>query len=80
MRLDNQVNWDEVAGILKDGYLMSAPKKLGGSPPSMMDQAASMSDIATKRRSANNCAARPFLTQNPPGCDSPLSSRCGWAM
>ena len=48
VRLDDQVNWGEVAGILKDGYLMSAPKKLGGRVPSAMDQAARMSDIAHK--------------------------------
>ena len=51
VRLDDQVNWDEVAGILKAGYLMSAPKKLGGRAPSALDHAASMSDIATKRHS-----------------------------
>jgi predicted DNA-binding protein (MmcQ/YjbR family) len=53
VRLDDHVNWEEVAGILKDGYLMSAPKKLGGRVPSAMDQAASMSDIATKQRSTS---------------------------
>jgi predicted DNA-binding protein (MmcQ/YjbR family) len=50
VRLDYKVNWDEVAGILKDGYLMSAPKRLGGRVPSAMDEAASMSNIATTRR------------------------------
>src|SRR5215471_18425742 len=34
IRLDDQVNWDEAAGVLKDGYLMSAPKKLTGRPVS----------------------------------------------
>jgi predicted DNA-binding protein (MmcQ/YjbR family) len=28
VRLDYKVDWDEVAAILKDGYLMSAPKRL----------------------------------------------------
>jgi hypothetical protein len=51
--LDDHVNWEEVGGILKDGYLMSAPKKLGGRLPSATEQAASMSDIATKRRSTS---------------------------
>jgi predicted DNA-binding protein (MmcQ/YjbR family) len=50
VRLDYKVKWDEVAAILKDGYLMSAPKRLGGRVPSAMDEAASMSNIATKRR------------------------------
>jgi predicted DNA-binding protein (MmcQ/YjbR family) len=49
-RLDSKVNWDELAGILKDGYLMSAPRKLGGRVRSAMTKAASMSDVATKRR------------------------------
>ena len=50
VRLDDQVSWDEVAAILKDGYLISAPKKLGGRLPSAMDQVASMSDLVTERR------------------------------
>jgi hypothetical protein len=28
VRLDVKVDWDELAAILKDGYLMSAPKRL----------------------------------------------------
>jgi hypothetical protein len=51
VRLDDQVSWNEVVAILKDGYLMSAPKKFGRRVPSTMDQVASMSDLATKRRS-----------------------------
>ena len=27
VRIDNKVKWDELAAILKDGYLMSAPRK-----------------------------------------------------
>jgi predicted DNA-binding protein (MmcQ/YjbR family) len=50
VRLDDQVSWDELAAILKDGYLMSAPKKLSGCLPLAMDQVASMSVLATKRR------------------------------
>ncbi len=30
VRLDAGTDWDELAAILKDGYLMSAPKKLRG--------------------------------------------------
>ena len=52
VRLDSKVNWDEVAGILKDGYLMSAPKRLSGRVPSAMAEAASMSNIASTRRPA----------------------------
>jgi predicted DNA-binding protein (MmcQ/YjbR family) len=50
VRLDYKVNWDEVSGILKDGYLMSAPKRLGGRVPSAMDRAAASAGVAKKRR------------------------------
>jgi predicted DNA-binding protein (MmcQ/YjbR family) len=53
VRFDDKVNWDEVAGILRDGYLISAPKKLGGRAPSAMDHAARMPNLATKRRSTS---------------------------
>ena len=64
VRLDDQVNWDEVAGILKDGYLMSAPKKLGGRVPSAMDQAARTSDIVAKRRSTSHSKMMPSSKQD----------------
>jgi hypothetical protein len=51
VRLDDEVNWEELAAILKDGYLMSAPKKLAGRIPSAMRPVESMSDVASKRRS-----------------------------
>jgi len=38
VRLDYKVNWDELAAILKDGYLMSAPKKLRGAIPARLDE------------------------------------------
>jgi predicted DNA-binding protein (MmcQ/YjbR family) len=50
VRLDARVKWDQVAEILKDGYLMSAPKRLGGRSASAMDRAAANSDIATNSR------------------------------
>jgi hypothetical protein len=50
VRLDYKVKWDDVAGILKDGYLMSAPKRLGGRVPSAMDGAAATNGVAKKRR------------------------------
>src|SRR5580704_6024812 len=53
VRLDYKVNWDEVAGILKDGYLMSAPKRLGGRAPSAMDEVAAMVNIAKKPRTTS---------------------------
>lgn len=48
VRLDHKVNWDELAAILKDGYLMSTPKKPGGRVPSAMEGAAAASGIAKK--------------------------------
>jgi predicted DNA-binding protein (MmcQ/YjbR family) len=53
VRIDYKVKWDEVAGILKDGYEMSLPKRSGGRTTSAMKEVARMSDIATKRRSAS---------------------------
>ncbi len=50
VRLDYKVNWDEVAVILKDGYLMSTPKRLGGRAASAMDGVAATTGIARKRR------------------------------
>jgi predicted DNA-binding protein (MmcQ/YjbR family) len=51
VRFDDKVNWEELAAILKDGYLMSAPKKLAGRIPSAMRPVESRSDVAPKRRS-----------------------------
>ncbi|HUI25436.1 MAG TPA: MmcQ/YjbR family DNA-binding protein [Candidatus Kryptonia bacterium] len=52
VRLDYKVDWDELAGILKDGYLMSAPKRLRGRVLPALDEVASTSDIAKTRRAA----------------------------
>jgi predicted DNA-binding protein (MmcQ/YjbR family) len=60
VRLDRKLNWDELAAILKDGYLMSAPKKFGGRVLSALQQAAAMSDIATKPRSTR--LSKPILS------------------
>jgi predicted DNA-binding protein (MmcQ/YjbR family) len=59
VRLDGKAKWDEVAAILKDGYLMSAPKRLGGRAPSAMDEVASMSNIASKRGRASIAKTMP---------------------
>jgi predicted DNA-binding protein (MmcQ/YjbR family) len=50
VRLDYKVKWDEVAGILKDAYLMSAPKRLGGRIASAMDGAAATTGVPKKQR------------------------------
>ncbi len=51
VRLDGEADWDEVAAILKDGYLMSAPKKLRGAIPAVV--AASPGAGGRRKRQAN---------------------------
>jgi predicted DNA-binding protein (MmcQ/YjbR family) len=58
VRLDYTANWEEVAGILNDGHIMSAPKRLGGRAASAMDGAAATTGVAKKRRTS----ARPKMT------------------
>jgi len=65
VRLDYKVKWDEAAAILKDGYQMSAPKRRGGRTPSAMDEAASMSNIANKRRATSVSRTMPTTSQQP---------------
>jgi len=65
VRLDYKVKWDEVAGILKDGYLMSAPKRLGGRVPAAMEEAAAMSNIAKKRRATSISHVMPTSNETP---------------
>src|SRR5271170_1068462 len=61
VRLDYKVNWDEVAAILKDGYLMSAPKRLARPMASAMKEVASMSNVATKRRATSVAKTMPAM-------------------
>ena len=49
VRLDYKVNWDEVAAILKDGYLMSAPKRLGSQSASLTLTGAGADPFLTDR-------------------------------
>ena len=51
VRLDYKVRWDELAAILKDGYLMSAPRKLRGGTPAGVDALAASTRTATPRKS-----------------------------
>ena len=44
VRLDYKVDWEELAGILKDGYLLSAPKRLRGRVAKPTEAPASMSN------------------------------------
>ncbi len=50
VRLDAKCKWEEVAGILKDGYQMSVPKRMMGRGNSAMNEAARMSNIAAKKQ------------------------------
>ncbi len=52
VRLDYKVDWDELAEILKDGYLMSAPKRLRRQGASALDEVAAIPGIRKTRRSA----------------------------
>ncbi len=61
VRIDYKVNWDEVGAILKDGYLMSVPKRLGGRNAAAMKETASMSVNATKRRAASISKTMPTM-------------------
>jgi hypothetical protein len=54
VRLEGNVDWDELAGILTDGYLMSAPKKLRVAAPSGVEKTA----VAKRKRSAKSPARR----------------------
>ena len=49
VRLDAEVDWEEVAAILRDGYLMSAPKKARGKIPSKLRDSAASTDLTPKR-------------------------------
>jgi predicted DNA-binding protein (MmcQ/YjbR family) len=50
VRLDCEVDWDELAGILEDGYRMSVPKRLRGRTRSGTDEVAASGDAARPRR------------------------------
>ncbi|HXL86723.1 MAG TPA: MmcQ/YjbR family DNA-binding protein [Gemmatimonadaceae bacterium] len=49
VRIDHKVDWDELAAILKDGYLMSAPKKLRGGTPARLDAIAASTGATPER-------------------------------
>lgn len=52
VRLDYKVDWDELSGILEDGYEMSAPKRLRGRAAPVKDEATRTSRAENARRSA----------------------------
>jgi hypothetical protein len=55
VRLDGGLNWDELAAILKDGYLMSAPSRVAAKPRKRTDarRAWPVESITPRRRSRN---------------------------
>jgi predicted DNA-binding protein (MmcQ/YjbR family) len=61
VRLDNKPDWDEVGGILKDGYLMSAPKRLGGRDLSSIGGPAASGTVKKGRAAAR----KPKRVMNP---------------
>ena len=50
VRLDYKVDWNELAEILKDGYLMSAPKRLRGRVSAARDAETTASDVSKRHR------------------------------
>lgn len=65
VRLDYEVDWDEIAGILRDGYLMSAPKRSGGRGRSATHETAAISNNATKRRRTPLAKTMPTSNEKP---------------
>jgi hypothetical protein len=49
VRIDYKVKWDQLAAILKDGYLMSAPKKSRAGTPSKLGALAASTAATPKR-------------------------------
>jgi hypothetical protein len=60
VRLDYKVDWDELAEILRDGYSMSAPKRLRAS---LTGEPAATSGDAPKKRSARAATGRVTSTR-----------------
>lgn len=59
VRLDYKIDWDELGEILKDGYLMSAPKRLRERlQPLSGDQSKVARSTAPRRSSAKRASAR----------------------
>jgi predicted DNA-binding protein (MmcQ/YjbR family) len=52
VRLDYKVDWNELAEILRDGYLLSAPKRLQARVGAARDDVAAVSDVPKARPAA----------------------------
>jgi len=59
MRLDQKVDWDELADIVRDGYLMSAPKRLRARMESTDEETAPRPHGATERGAASRSRPTP---------------------
>lgn len=75
VRLDYKVDWDELAVILKDGYIMSAPKRLHQRVASATDEAPAIVDSAKERRAAPKSRTTPTSSQKPIPRTKPRSSK-----
>jgi predicted DNA-binding protein (MmcQ/YjbR family) len=73
VRLDYKVDWDELGDILKDGYVMSAPKRLAA----LLSDEAAPSAGPSPRRSPRTPAAgaRPIRRAKPRAKTNAQSSR-----
>ena len=49
VRIDYKVKWDQTAAILKDGYLMSAPKKIRDKNPATLGDSVASPHLTPKR-------------------------------
>jgi hypothetical protein len=49
VRIDYKVKWDQTAAILKDGYLMSVPRKARDKTPARLGTIAASTDPAPNR-------------------------------
>jgi hypothetical protein len=63
VRLDYKVDWEELAGILKDAYLMSAPKRLRRRVSSPTDGVKATSSVTETRGAA--ATSRTMSNSNP---------------
>ena len=75
MRLDHKVDWEELAGILEDGYLLSAPKRLHKRVPAAMEAAAATTGIAKTRRAASISGSKRASKTTPSSNTKPRSKQ-----
>jgi hypothetical protein len=77
VRLDYKVDWNELAEILRDGYLLSAPKRLRARLSAAQDQEAALADVPKRRRSAPSSRTGPASMSKPTPRSKPRSRATG---